>query len=38
MVMEMVYKIAEKTGRKHSFKNETAGRARFKVFQSHTQS
>ena len=32
-VMEMAYEIAEKTGRKHPFKNETAGRAWFKGFQ-----
>ena len=27
--MEMAYEIAEKTGRKYPFKNETAGRAWF---------
>ena len=33
MVMEMAYKIAEKTGRKHSFKNKTTGRAWYEGFQ-----
>ena len=32
-VMEMAYEIAEKTGRKHPFKNDTAGRAWFEGFQ-----
>ena len=32
-VMEMAYEIAEKTGRKYPFKNETAGRAWFEGLQ-----
>lgn len=32
-VMEMAYKIVDKTGRKHPFKNEKAGRAWFEGFQ-----
>ena len=32
-VMEMAYKIVNKTGRKHPFKNEKAGRAWFEGFQ-----
>ena len=32
-VMEIAYEIAEKTGRKHPLKNDTAGRAWFKAFQ-----